>query len=219
MRPALAILFKELRSEFRTRHAISALLLFVVAAVVLAIFAAGGRPLDEKFGAGIMWLIFFFAAMTSLGRSFVSEVERGTDLLLRISAPSGGVYFGKLIFNILLLAALDIFGAALFLFLGDLPGVAAPVIFWASIALGSIGLAGAMTLISAIISRAGHKNAMLPVLAFPIVFPLLLVSVEATSYGFASASENSINALAQVAAYCGIVIAASWLLFDIVWEE
>jgi heme exporter protein B len=219
MNRSAAIFIKELQSEARTRHAISAMLLFVVTAVVIAVFASGDEPPGERFAAGLLWMIIFFAAMVSLGRSFVSETERGTDLLLRISTTPGAVYFGKLLFNILLLVVLDGFGAALYLFMGELPPVGDPAIFSLALLLGSVGLAGAMTIISAIISRAGNKNALLPVLSFPIVFPLLLLAIETTEAAFGPPSAAGADNIGLMTAYCGIVITASYLLFDFVWEE
>ncbi len=98
---SMAVLKKELLSEFRTRYAISAILLFVLTTITMVVFATSGDVLSPEVAAGVLWIVMFFGAMTGLSKSFVSEEERGTSLYLKLVADSGAIYFGKLVFNIM----------------------------------------------------------------------------------------------------------------------
>src|SRR5262245_53258477 len=116
---ALAVFIKDLRSELRSRYAINALLLFAVStavAVSLGVGFLGLRRDDEALliQSSLLWIALLFAALNGLARVFVQEEETRTALALRLSAPAAAVYIGKLLFNLALLALLDIVTSVLF---------------------------------------------------------------------------------------------------------
>src|SRR5688500_10645061 len=162
IRQTLAVARKDLQSEVRSRYALNALAMFVVVSVAVMAFAAGIERLSPAVAAGLIWVTMFFAATTGLGRSFVSEEERGTTLLLRLTVPPTPVYFGKLAIN-LVLALLTNFAIAL-LFLVMMSGVVVKslVSFLAVVILSSVGFASALTIIAAIIARSSSKGALYP---------------------------------------------------------
>jgi len=90
-----------------------------------------------------------------------------------------------------------------------------------SLMLGSVGLAGATTLLAAIIARASNKGPLLPVLLFPLLVPLLLSVVRASrsalegGLGFAGAQDD----LQVIVLFSGVVITAAVLLFEFVWTD
>ena len=59
-----AVLVKDLKSEFRTRYAISAVLLFIFTTITMIVFSTAGEVLTVGVAAGLLWVIIFFAAMT-----------------------------------------------------------------------------------------------------------------------------------------------------------
>jgi heme exporter protein B len=94
----------------------------------------------------------------------------------------------------------------------------------ATLGLGALGLAGATTLLSALIARASSQGPLLPVLAFPLMIPLLLTVIRVTQRTLllgASAGpwSASLNDLITLGGYAGAVITASVLLFDFVWND
>lgn len=216
----LAVFSKDLKSEFRTRYAISSFVLFILTTITMILFGTANEEISEGMAAGILWIIMFFGAMTGLARAFVSEVEKGTDLLLKLSADSAGIYFGKLLFNILLCLSLNILAVLLYLLLINPVVIELPLVFMLVIILGSLGLAGATTIISAIIARAGSKNALFPVLSFPVLLPMIIVGIQTTRYSFDGKGISSPDGNFYImAAYCGIIITTSYLLFEFVWKD
>ena len=217
---AQAVFLKDARLELRTRFALNALGLFVAAALVLLRFALGDTAVDAPTAAALLWIVIVFAATVGLGRAFVLEEERGTVLLLRLTLRPSAVYLGKLTFNIALTLALNAAAALVFLVLVA-PTVHAPGLFALTLALGAIGLAGAMTLLSAIIARTASSGPLLAVLSFPILIPLLFFAVQATRLAFEpgatwTAAETDLLGLVG---YGGVMITASVLLFDYVWRD
>ncbi len=220
---AWAVFLKDLRLELRTRYAVSALLLFVVSSLLLVAFAVGTGEVGERVASALLWVVIVFAAAVGLGRAFVAEEERGTVLLLQLHLRGSMVYAGKLLFNVLLVGAMNALAAFGFVLVLGLE-VAAPVLLAAALALGALGLAGATTLLSAIIARASAGGPLLPVLAFPLLVPLLLSVVRVTQRALllgaaAGPWAASANDLVTLGAYAGVVVTASVLLFDYVWND
>jgi heme exporter protein B len=158
--------------------------------------------------------------MSGLARAFVSEEERGTSLTLHLIASPSTVFSGKLLFNLILVFCMDIIIAVLYAALFDSFIIRNFALFAVSFILGNIGLAVASTIIAAIISKAGAKGTLYPVLSFPILLPLILTSVQLTLLSNQGASfiDAKIE-LAIVLCYDVIMLTASYMLFDFVWKD
>src|ERR1035437_11066891 len=100
------VLRKDLRIEFRTRYGVSAVVMFLLITVAVILYSTPGEQLQPSIMSALIWIALFFGAMTGLARSFVSEEERGTSLLLRLYASGESVFIGKLVYNLGLMLAL-----------------------------------------------------------------------------------------------------------------
>ena len=215
-----AVLRKDLKSEMRTRYAVSSFLLFVVTTITMRVFATAGTDIDTGIAAGFLWVVMFFGAMTGLGRSFISEEERGTMLQLKLSSSAMAVYFGKLLFNILLSIILNSLAVVLFYMMFSKLQLGSPGYFIISYVLGSLGIASASTIISAIIAKANTKGALFPILSFPILLPLLLFGIESTRMTMEGAQFSAlVDNFRLMIAYSGIVVVMSYILYDFLWKE
>jgi len=218
---ALAVLLNDLRLELRTRVALGALALFVAASLVLVAVTVGRAQPTVPVVAAVLWIVIVFAVAVGLGRSFVAEEERGTSLLLTLALRPSQIYAGKLAGNVLItLAVAALAGAGVRLLL-PVP-VGAPSVWWTALALGAVGLAAASTLLSALVARARAAGPLLPVLSFPVVVPVLLPAVSMTVGASGSADGAWAAAQADVTglvAYAGLLVSASFLLFEWVWRD
>lgn len=215
-----AVFEKDLRLELRSRYALSTLLMFVLASLLLLLFAIGQSPVSSRVQAALLWVVILFAAALGLGRSFVAEEERGTVLLLQLNTRGSMVYAGKLLFNYLLMLTAGLVAlGALLLMLGVT--VAHPLLLLCLLLLGTLGLAGTTTLLAALIARAANQGPLLPVLLFPLLVPLLLSVVSAmretlpNGLGWAGARDE----LTTLLGFTGVIITVSVLLFDYVWQD
>jgi len=72
---AVAIWFRDLRSEFRTRYALNAILMFAVTTLIAVSFSIGSFRIEESerpfLYAVLLWIILTFSALSGLARSFV----------------------------------------------------------------------------------------------------------------------------------------------------
>ncbi len=219
-RKIVAVLEKDVKSELKTRYALNAMLMFVLTTVSMIAFATADEKLTNGLAAGILWIILFFSAMMGLSKSFVAEEERGTILLLQLTSTGTAVYFGKLLFNVLL--TMILYGLAVMMFFFFVNGVVikSPAVFWTSFLLGSVATASATTIIAAIIAKANTKGALFPVLSFPVLLPLILSGVETTYQALSGvAFEQARNNFQIIGSYIVVVVTVSFLLFDFVWKE
>jgi heme exporter protein B len=169
--------------------------------------------------SGLLWIIIVFSATVGLGRAFISEEERGTVLMLQLNVRPSVVYAGKLLFNLLLSLFLNLIAAGTFWLVLGLELVA-PGLLAVFLILGALGLAGATTLISAIIARSANKGPLFAVLSFPILIPLLLSVVRGTEEALLNGRWTAVSSeLLTLIGYAGTVITASVLLFDYIWRD
>lgn len=215
-----AVVVKDIRSEFRTRYAMNALLMFVVTSVVTILFALHEDEVSPEILSGMFWVVIFFTAMSGLSRIFVSEEERGTAMTLQLVASSSAVYFGKLIFNCGLTLILSSSVTILYLVVFPAFFIQSVLIFVATVFLGSLGFAAAATIIAAIITKAQAKGTLYTVLSFPILVPLLVTVIKATALAIqGEIFLNAIGLFQIMVGYLLAVIGFSYLLFDFIWKD
>lgn len=219
-----AIVGKDLRTEIRTREILATTLVFPLLVLLVFRFAFEiGDEIGMRAAApGVIWAAALFASILSLTRSFASEKEddRIQGLLLA-PVDRGTVYLGKLLANIAFLALVE--GVALLFFglffnASIVPGlgVLLPVF-----ALGTVGISAVGTLFSAMAVNTRAREALLPLLLFPVLTPLLLAVLEYTRRALAPVPdlEGAAKWMAVLIAFDVVFTAAGWLLFEYVVEE
>jgi heme exporter protein B len=215
---ALAVFQKDLRTELRTRYSLNALFMFAFTTLVAISFSLGQRQLDVAILAALYWIIIFFSAMSSLAGVFIKEEDTRTAQTLRLFATPSMVYTGKLVYNMLLLLFLCALITPLYVVLMNVT-VPDAVLLSAVILLGAIGLAGATTIIGAIVAKANVRGALFAVLSFPVLLPLLVAAIGGTSAALNNEGwAGTASHLKLLTGYAVIMITASVVLFDYVWN-
>lgn len=214
-----AVFEKDLVTELRTRYGLNAILIFALTSLVSVSFSMAGAPIGEDVQAALFWILVFFSAMAGLARVFVHEEERGTAATLRLSASSSLVFCGKFLFNLTLLLAVEALLVPLFLVLVA-HGPVSWGLFFVTLALGSLGLSAAGTLMAAVVSRAGARTALFAGLAFPLLLPVLVTGVAATRAAFRGQGFEAVGGeLRVLVSYAVVMFTAGLILFDFVWME
>jgi len=216
---ALEICKKDFKSEIRTRYAINALVMFILVVISVIKFSLGDEKLSPELQAGILWIIVFFSNSNGLSRVFVAEEERGTALALKLSSPPKSVFLGKLIFNTALSFTINIFIVILFVLITDVH-IGSFGLFALITIAGNLGLSAVLTIIAALISKAGSKGTLYPVLSFPLLLPLMLTSIDSTWRTFEGTTAYELTGDFQILiSYTIVIVTASFLLFDFVWND
>jgi len=215
-----AVVWKDLRAEFRSRELFSAMLVFSLLIILIFNFAL---ELDVKtrqsVTAGVLWSTFAFAGTLGLNRSMAIEKDRGClDGLLLAPVDRSAIYFGKVISNLVFMLIVEIIVLPVYSVLYSVnlfqPGLLLVIL------LGSIGYTSVGTLLSAMSVQTRTRDILLPILLFPVVIPVLLAAVKASS-GILSGSElaDILLPINLLIAYDIIFIAVAFMVFDSVVEE
>ena len=181
MLAVLTILWKDVVLELRTKDIVVSALVFALLVIVVFSFAITPTPQTVAFVApGILWISFTFGGVLGLNRSMALERESGGLHALMLAPVSRDlVFFGKMLgtFLFMLLVEVAVFPifAVLFNFSLLLPGLI-PVAVLATLAIAAIG-----TLFAAIAANTRSREVMLPLLFFPVVVPVVIAAVEAST--------------------------------------
>jgi heme exporter protein B len=181
---SLAILWKDLLIEWRSRDRVVAMILFSLLVVVIFHFALpGGASAQTRANApGLLWVAYIFASLFGLGRAFSLELENDALSGLALApADRGWVFLGKAAANLVILGVVQAVTALAFalVFGLELAKIAVPLA--AIVLLGSLGLCSIGTLFAAVAVRTRFREVMLPLLLLPLLIPLLSGAVRATS--------------------------------------
>src|ERR1700680_2791573 len=215
------LLRKELRTEFRSRELLTTTIVFVLIMIVL--FSFNLNPTTEesrRFGPGLLWLAFLFAASLMLQSCFVCEQNKDTLSALRLSVSDPfAIFLSKLCANTIFLLLTELLLLPIFAVLYNVPllGVfpqLALVLF-----LGSLGLSVTGTTLSAISAQARMRELLLPLLLLPLLTPLLIASTEATAALFAENPVLRWDWLGFLIAFDVIFLTAVWLFGEYLLEE
>ncbi|MCX7909762.1 MAG: heme exporter protein CcmB [Ignavibacteria bacterium] len=220
MKGFLAIAYKDLQIEFRNRYTITTTILFTLISTTIVNFSIPTNLIETQIYSGMLWIVIFFASMTGMVRSFVSEEEKGTVLLLKLISNPYSVFFGKFLFNLLISLLVNITTILMFLVFFDKVRILYFHLFVLTLFVCGIGIAGCSTIIGAIVAKANVKGALFPILSLPILIPLLMVGIEATQYSIIGKdAEMVLQNNLVIIAYVGLLITLSSLLFEFVWKE
>ncbi len=219
-RSVVAIFKKDWHSELRTRYAISALVMFVLTTISIILFSIGNESAPTDLLCAMFWVVVFFAAMSGLSRTFVTEEERGTTMTLQLLTRPSAVLFGKLLFNVVLVFGLNALTVVLYALFIDGFIIKTVSIFVVTLLLGSVALAASSTILAAIIAKANTKGTLYPVLSFPILLPWLLTVVNATRLAAEGAFFSEASGEFQILlSYIVVVVSASYLVFEYIWKD
>jgi heme exporter protein B len=182
VRDVLVALRKDLLLQWRGRAQMVAIFTFGAATLLLFSFAIGPDSVAlRQHAAGFLWLGLLLASTLSLAESFEREMEeQALEGLLLLPASARALYYGKAIANC---AQLALLGAALVpvtVVLFD-AGTTRLVALAGVILLGTAGLSAPGTLYAAMTAQTRARQTLLPLLLFPLVVPVLLAAVKATS--------------------------------------
>ncbi|HVB75332.1 MAG TPA: heme exporter protein CcmB [Ktedonobacteraceae bacterium] len=214
---ALAILWKDIRCELRSKQTWMGMGMFALLVLVIFNFAFDLR-VDNKaaIAPGALWVAFVFASLLGLGRTIASEREKGLmDRLMLCPVDRKAIFLAKLLGNLLFIGVVEVVALPVFAALFDVPlfGALLPIVL-----LGTLGVATIGTLFSAMAAATQARELLLPILVFPLIVPVVISAVRATSDLMVSAP-NQPPWLGLMTAFDVIFLSVSMLTFEFVIKE
>jgi heme exporter protein B len=180
---ALAIARKDAVSELRGRHAAGSTLFFAALVLLLFGFALGpdSRRLAEA-APGLLWLAIVFGGLLTVARLHQLEADDGAlEQLARYPVDRRAIFGGKVLAAV---GAMIVLGGLLLPLVAILYGLdlaAGWPALTATLLLGAVGFGAVGTFYAGVTVRMRAREVMLPLLMLPVIAPLLLAAVKATT--------------------------------------
>jgi len=211
---------KEIILELRQKYALNGILLYVFS--TLYIIFIGFQKITPEAWITLYWIVILFASVNAGAKSFIQEGKGRLLYYYGISSPEN-IILSKLLYNCILIAVISVIAFIGFLvFFGNV--VDKPWNFAIIMLLGSTGLAGVFTMVSAIASKARGSATLMTILSFPVIIPqlLLLIKLSRRAAGMAISNINfdiGYKELIGLACINLIVVIVSFMLFPYLWRD
>jgi heme exporter protein B len=222
LRQLAAIVWKDVAVELRTRERIAAMGGFTILVGVLFNYAIDPTVVEpQAIASGLIWMTIIFGGMLGLGRTFHLEEEEGAFQGILLSPiPRDALYLGKVVSNFILLTAVTMLVFGVFALFFGLGFGGHPLALAGVVLLGILGFVAIGTLFSAISAGTSMGDTLLPILVFPLLIPLIIYGVTATSRLFQDLPVSEVDGnLRMLGAFAVVALAAGAGLFRFVVEE
>jgi heme exporter protein B len=215
------LLGKELRTEFRSRELLTTTVVFILTIVVLFSFTFDPSVGESRrFGPGLLWLAFLFAASLMLQPCFLREQNNDTLSALRLAVSDPfAIFLAKLAANTLFLLFTQILLLPVFAILYNVAVLAAFPQLVLVMFMGSLGLSVTGTALSAISAQARMRELLLPLLLLPLLTPVLITSTEATAALLSANPVMPWKWLGFLLGFDVVFLTALWLFGEYLLEE
>jgi heme exporter protein B len=222
IRQVLALLVKDLKTEWRTREIFTSMFVFAMLVIVVFNFAIGADPeLIRQVVSGVVWVALLFATVLGLQRAGQMESEEDSleGVLLALHDRSA-LFVAKMIAQMLYLLLVVIctlplcsiwFRIDFLVCIGTLG-----IVF----ALGMLGLSIVGTLFSMIALHTRAREVMLPILFLPVSIPLTIAAVYATAQLIAGKGLRDIaDYLTLIGIFDIVFFTLALMVFDYIVED
>lgn len=210
------LLIKDVRLELKQKNSISIILLYSLTSIFL-VYMAFTDTIDFTTWNALFWVLSLFAATTAISKSFANESGSRHIYMYSITSPQS-IIIGKIIFNAVFMILLSALNLVVFIIIFN----KIPVKIFDFCLLTFIGITGLsviLTMVSAIANRTSNSFLLMTVLGFPLILPLLLSVIKATT---ATTTAEPVNILMYVAIIIFMITASLFLsviLFPFIWRE
>lgn len=214
------LLIKELTLELRRKSVVSGLLLYLfsTAFICYLTFSLRQNQITPLVWSALFWITILFTVINTVAKSFIGE-KKGRDIYYFSIASPEVIIISKIVYNSFLTLLLSFTGFVLFILLLKNP-ITDLTWFALTLALGAIGFASSLTLLSGIAAKANNSHILMAVLSFPIVISVLMITVKVTKNCIDGLDRSvSTNDLLTLLAINCLVTAASYLLFPYIWRS
>jgi heme exporter protein B len=215
-----ALLRKELRIELRTLEAVPGMSLFAVTTFVVFHFALDRPTVQGDLASGVLVVTLLFAAMLGVNRLWVADEEQGGfDAVLLAPIDRTQLFVAKAIAMFVYLAVLEVVALPAFAFLLLEPPLRAELLV--VLLLADLGMAVIGTLIGALAVKTRARDLIGPLLALPLLVPVVIGAAQAAQPLLATAHHGPAEAkwLLTLGLYDLVFALVAYAVFDPLLED
>ena len=183
------IIKKDLKIDISQGHMFFSVALYLISSIFVVYLSFGSLGIkDFNTWVSLFWVIILFGAITSISKSFLYESKNRNYYYYFLFTPTE-LILSKLIYNFIFLSLLCFvaFGFYSLLVGNFIQSISFFILF---LFIGAFSISNCLTLISAISNQVRNNSAIMSVLSFPIILPILLILINISKI---SASEFSWN--------------------------
>lgn len=212
----ISLVKKDILLELRQKYALYGVLLYIVS-TVFVINLMISKP-EEKIWNALFWVVQLFVAVNAIAKSFMQE-NRGRLLYFYSLVHPRNFIIAKLLYNIILMSVMTLITIlCCIMFLGN------PVTsFWYFLAvtmLGGISLSLLFTMLAAIAAQANQNAALMAIMGFPLMLPLLMLLSNIAKSAFITVFQPGLPRMFLMLGSMDIlIIALSLILFPFLWKD
>ena len=214
----LSLIKKELLLEFRQKATIGGVLVYIIGTVFVSALCFKGK-LDKPTWNALFWVITLFTSVTISGKSFFKETG-GQALFNFLHYTPQQFIISKIIYNMIFMLCLSFITFFFYVFFikNEVENMGLFVII---LILASTGLAGVLSLMSAIASKASGNFAIMSILSFPVLLPIILVVIHLSKQAIDGIEWAGLgfDFLVILTALNILTIALSFILFPYLWRD
>lgn len=216
MNQLISLVKKDLLIEWRQKHTLFGVLLYV-GATVFAVYIMNGQP-EVKVWNALFWITQLFVAVNSVAKSFLQEHPNRFRYYFTVVKPSTFL-LAKMLYSIVLMLGISLISLFLFTVMLGNP-LNQTAVFIGVTAAGSISLSAVFTFLSAIAARAQQNAALMAILGFPLVIPVLMMLSNLALSAISPVYQEGWWLLMLVLLALSIlVIILGLILFPFLWQE
>lgn len=217
---AALVVVKDLRIEARSRVVTNQIVPF--AGIVLLMFAFAVDPARQSLqgmAPGLFWIAVVLAAVLAVSRAAAVENENGTRDALRMSGlDPAAVFLGKVAAASVQLMLLELLLAGGLVVLYDFP-LAAPGALVASAVAATVATASAGVLYATLAGAIRSRETLLPLLALPVLAPVVLGASRAWSAAVEHSSGEAWRWIQLLTIFAVVLVAFGVATFGGLLEE
>ena len=214
--PFISLVKKDLLMEWRQKHTLFGVLLYV-GATVFVVYMMSGQP-EARIWNALFWLTQLFVAVNSVAKSFLQEHPNRFRYYFTLVKPTTFL-LAKMLYSILLMLLMSLVSLFLYYVMLGWP-LAQSGLFIVITMVGSLSLSAVFTFLSAIAARAQQNSALMAILGFPLVTPILMILSKLALKALAAVYMPGWWSLALVLlALDLLVIVLGVILFPFLWQE
>ncbi len=216
----MSIIRKDFQAELRSRELIGSMGLFALLSILIFSFALElDRIARIESVSGVLWVAIVFFSILGLNRSMAMERDGGNlDALLIAPVNRAAIYCGKLVGNFVFTLLIGLLLLPLMTVLYNVSLFNGWLI--AVLVLGTLGFTTLGTLLAAMTVQTRGREALLPIVMMPVVLPLLLSSVKASTSILNGTPQSDWIQWVNILAVLDVVyLTMCFLLFEFVVEE
>jgi heme exporter protein B len=207
---------KDLLIEWRQKHTLFGVLLYV-GSTVFVVYMMSGQP-EARIWNALFWITQLFVATNAVAKSFLQEPQARFRYYFTIAKPATFL-LAKIIYSTVLLLAMSLVSLLLFNIL--LGGAIIQIsLFILITVLGSVSLSVVFTFLSAVAARANQNAALMAILGFPLVTPMLMMLSQLAVKAIAPVYQEGWGNLALILLLLDVlVVVLGIILFPFLWQE